>query len=259
MTLLGARQFEDLPEALVGAFESESKSVVDLDSVGKLVLAGSKVTEGGGAVVWADWTDDELVAVLKSSGKTEITTESYEERTLYTTGKISAAVLGDDQFALGTPEVVRDIVDVWYGDAEPVGGTTLDSFERTPQEACVRFSFEKLRLACDGLAAQSEVYDSVTQIYGSVPPEGDEVRLRLRVESSAATTEVATAVSDALGLGNRDGSEVNTILPPKARDDVTVGHEHDFVSVEYTQNADEDVTSAGGIIETIVCMTGHSR
>lgn len=267
-TLLGAGQFGDLPDALVEAFADESgsaeesESLFDVGRVGKLVLVGSDANaNAGGAVVWADLTDDELVTVLESGNETDARTESYGSQTLYTTGETSAATLGDTEFALGTPEVVRDIVDVWYGDAEPVGGETLDSFERTPLGAHVRFSFDELQLACDDVSAsQSDVYDAVTQIYGSVSGSGDAVRLQLRVESNAAASETATAVSDDLGLeGGDDPEGEDAGLPHKVRNDVTVEHEHDFVVVEYDPRADGNAEVAGVVVETITCLTGRSE
>ena len=259
--LVGARQFDDVPDGLVEASEGESSPTVDSNDAGKVVLVGSAEADGGGgAVVWADWTDDELIDVLESTDGAERRTEAYRGRTLYTTGETSAAILGDTEFALGTPKVVRSVVDVWHGDAEPVDGETLDSFERTPPEAPVRFSFDELHLACDDAApSQSDAYDAVTQIYGSVSATGDAVRLQLRVDSNAATSEVATAVSDDLGLDGEDDSESEGGgFPHKARNDVTVGHEHDFVVVELDPRADRNAEVAGVVLETIVCLTGSS-
>ncbi|WP_132058600.1 hypothetical protein [Halorussus amylolyticus] len=242
-TLLGAGQFDDLPDALVGMFGDESQSVIDPEAVGKMAFVGSETGDGGGAVVWADWTDDELLEVLESGGGNATPSESYRDRMMYGTDDASAAVLGDTEFALGTPEVVRTIADVWHGDADPVGGTTLDSFERTPSEATVRFSFEEIQFSCDDTtASDSDAYDAVTQVYGWVPASDDGIRLRLRVESNDATDEVAAAVRSDPGV---DG------------DAVTVGHDADFVTVEYSPD-DENSDFAGDGIETTVCAIGRS-
>lgn len=261
-TLLGAEQFGDLPDALVGAFEngSESRSAIDTDPVGKLVLVGSDVApDVGGAVVWADWTDDDLLDVFESSDETETQTERYRSRTLYTAGGTSAAVLGDQEFALGATEVVRNVVDAWHGDADPVGGETLRSFERTSRRAHVRFSFDELRLACDGVAAsRSAAYDRITQVYGSVPATGGVVRLHLRVAPDGDRTDVATALRNDLGVTGGDSSRgENAGLPHDAVDGVTVESEHDFVTVEYGSAGDRN-GFASDVVETTVCLTGRT-
>lgn len=245
-TLLGARPFDDLPDALGGMFEDHSRSTIDRRAVGKLVFVGSDADpDHGGAVVWADWTDDELIEVLDSGGDsaTDVRTDSYGDRTLYTTGETSAVELGDTEFALGTPEVVRDIVDVWHADADPVGGTTLDSFERTPLEANVRFSFGELRLTCDDtVASESGAYDAITQVYGSVPESDDTVRLHMRVGSNDASKGIAAAIRADLGVDD---------------DAVTVDYQNDVVTVEYSPE-DENSDFAGDVIETTVCSIGRS-
>lgn len=263
-TLLAAGQFADVPDALVEAFDSDPQSTVDASSVGKLAFVGSDVAgNAGGAVVWADWSDDELRGVLGSVGRADVRTETYGDRTLYTTAGTSAAVLADEAFALGATAVVRDIVDAWHGDAEPVGGATLDSFERTPREANVRFSFDELRLACDrGGEGRPDAYDRITRVYGWVPSTGDGIRLRLRVESGTAGGEVATAVRNDLAAGGeRDeaaSEEGDAGLPRGAATGVTVGHDHDFVAVDYALDAAENAALVSDVVETTVCAVGRS-
>lgn len=123
-TLLDARQFDNLAEA----FGSGSESAVDANRVGKLVLVGSGRGEdgdgsvtGGGAVVWADWpTTNRSASSNRKAGRTAGPNRTGTEPC--TRRETSAAVLGDAEFALGTTEVVRDIVDVCTATPNPSVG-----------------------------------------------------------------------------------------------------------------------------------------
>jgi hypothetical protein len=96
-------------------------------------------------VVRADWTeddlvglletDDDLVGLLETDDGSAPNEETYRGRTQFVSGGTAAATLGDTEFAVGTTATAKRLVDDWHGDAEPVGGTTLDSFERIPSRA----------------------------------------------------------------------------------------------------------------------------
>ncbi|SEQ89016.1 hypothetical protein [Natrinema salaciae] len=251
-TLLSASQFDDLPDALTKAFDTIPETAVDIDSVGTLLLVGSDVAkDAGGAVVWANWTADDLVTVLESQDDTDIQSESYRGQTIYTAGETSAAKVGETVFMFGTSTVVRDlIVSSTDDDAKPVGGKTLDSFARTPLSAHVRFSFETLGLSCNTIATSaktSSVYDGIQQVYGSVPDSGDEVRFHLRVDPSADRQEIATTVRDELGTVERDFV-----------DNIEVTDEHDFVAIQYSHNPDEKATVASEVLGSVVCRSNLS-
>ncbi len=262
-TLLAARQFDDIPTVLTGMFANNSSSSVDVSRVGKLLLVGSdRSDDSGGAVVWADWDDDDVISVLAPTEKAEIRTESYGGQTLYTSGATSVVVLGDTEFAFGTTEVVRTIADVWHGDSDPVGGETLDSFERTPLRATVRFSFDTLGVPCND-ASSPNVYDSVTQVYGSVPSDRNTVRLHLRVESNHVRHKVATAVRDDLETVSVESEEDasgtgSEKLPYDAVENISVDHKHDTVTLTYRPD-DKDDKYVHAVIETLVCLIGRSR
>ncbi|ODR79791.1 hypothetical protein BG842_07075 [Haladaptatus sp. W1] len=262
-TLFAASQFNDVPTALTGIFSTNSSSQVDMKRVGKLVLVGSNLSDNsGGAIVWADWNDDDVVSVLKQTDEAQVRTESYGDQTLYTSGATSAAVLSDIAFAFGTTKVVRTIVDIWHGDRAPVGGETLDSFERTPLRATVRFSFDTLGVPCNDVSS-SNVYDNVTQIYGSVPSDENAVRLHLRVKSNDVRRKVATAAMDDLETASVESeqNQSNTggaKLPYDAVENISVDDKHDTVTLTYRpDNKDDEYVRA--LVETLVCLVGRSQ
>lgn len=250
--LLNANQFTDLPTPLIRAFETRSEAAIDIDSVGTLLLVGSDVaSDAGGAIVWANWTADDVVDILESPTDTDVQSESYRGQTIYTAGEKSAAEVGETVYMFGTPTVVRDLIASSIDDdIKPVGGKTLDSFARTPLFAHVRFSFETLGLSCDTTSAslkKSSVYDGIDQVYGSVPESGDRVRFKLRVEPSADRQEIATTVRDDLG-----NSERNFV------DDIRITDEHDFVAIQYAPRTDRKATVVSEVLESVVCRSSLS-
>lgn len=278
--LLDADAFDALPGALREPFLAASPAVTSTDRIGKLVLVGSSGDEtsgtppggepasrtaDGGAVVWADWTDDELVSVLESETETGTRRDSYRGRTCYANGDTTGARLGDTAFALGSPDTVRRIVDVWHHDADPVGGEALETLERTPLGAPVRFSFDRLGPPHEDGGRSTTAWPSGARVvhrYGSVPAAGDSVRLRLRVEPAGKASEVAAAVQAELetASGNETAGTGEPTLSPTDVERIAVSQDHDFVTVEYRPDADgtPDPAAIDDVIATMIRVAGRS-
>jgi len=244
-TLLRASEFSHLPDVLTQSLDTTASTSLDLAPVGTVLLVGSPLAEhAGSATVWANWTSDDLKALLETTGGRDVRSESYRDQTVYTSGEMSAFKPNDHTSLFGVPAVVRNHID----DFERIDGETLDLFTITPIPAQVRFSFESLGLPCDATTeSRSTAYDDLTQVYGWVSESGDELRLRLHVDRDADRDEIERALRDDLDAADHDfGGKV------------TVERDSFFVGIRYAPESNDAATAVGAMFETVVCRCGLS-
>lgn len=246
--ILEAEQFRDLPSGVKRLLDVSSAAPVATDDVGKIVLIGGEGQTESGAIIWADWTEDELFD-LNDTTAAAVKNEPYRNRPVYVTDSTAAAMVSNNVFAVGSRTVVHDILDTWHGDGEPLGGSILNSFERTSRSARVRFSFNQLSLDCDGGVSSSGAYDELQQTYGWVSTETESLHIGLQAKPTADTESIATALRDDLGLSNYDQGAA---LPDEVINDITVTHERDSVMIEYVRNNDEML--GGAVLRSVLCI-----
>jgi len=124
-------QGSTFPEDVESAIEM-AREEVDLDPTGfNEGLLFMEVESSGtdedyaGMVMETDWSEDELIGVLDSMGISEPEQSEYGGKTIYSapdSDDSGMAVLSDGQYAIGSMDVIEDVVDVSNGDGEAVAG-----------------------------------------------------------------------------------------------------------------------------------------
>lgn len=254
-TLLRSSVFDDVPETLRSEIDNGQSSDASLR---ELVLIGTDAEDTSAAIVWADWSDERAKGLLKSSRS--VTSETYNGYSVSTAGETSVVVLNDGVFTVGATSAVRNVIDVWNDDVQPISGDTLRRFEGTPR-GNVRFSFDTLPLPCEGVTEnRSEAYSRVTQVAGATPKSDSTLRLELFVDSQDATDDVASAVRTDLGVsspGNQTGNATEG-FPEFVTDSITVVHQSDFVRIEYGGVDGESGEYVQKLIRTVSCLVDAS-
>jgi len=251
--LLAQPAFEGVAGHLGGAFDGSGP--VDIAALDKLLVVGSGVVDGSAAVVWADWSPDRLASLLGENGRPENGT--YAGQRTYETDKSSAAVLGDGIFALGTPRVVRSIVDVWHGDAKPISRDVLEPFERTHRNAPVRFATTGLAFKTASADSRTQAYETVTNTSVSITAGDDNttVTVSYEVGSTDADDPLAAALRRDLGLSDV-ATAVEPALPRGVRGDLAVRVDTEtIVTVEYRARDDSVRAQIENVLETLGSAT----
>lgn len=236
-TFLDGQAFNSLPEPLRALFDG-TETPLDPNSIGKLVFV-DPAPQGAVAVIWADWTRDDLANVLENATQGSIESGSYRSRTTYSTETTTAAVLADQAFAIGATEPVRAVVDVWHGEDDPVAQAVLDPFERTPQSAPVRFAASSMNYEGDTPDLRTDAYDRIVNASGWIEVRGGDPALgfQYQVDSIDVADSVASTLRADLSPTAGEGSDEWT-LSESVRNDITVERTGDIIRAEY-QDAEE--------------------
>ena len=188
----------------------EEEAGLDFRAVSEFLVFGN-LDDDPGSLVWADWTTDELVDTMEQEGGTTFETETYADRTVYVDDGDLLVALSEDggPFAIGPRDVVERTVDVWDGNADPLGGEMADLFGD--------LDAGYLRVASEMPAGASppseelsdDAFEAVTHVTGSFYPDGDERvgTMNLHVDSEETAQEIADSIS---GLVSRAQQEIES-------------------------------------------------
>jgi hypothetical protein len=119
---------------------AEERSGLDPRRMNELLAFGSVATGDGALLVRTDFTDAEVTELVETS--VDVAERTYRDRTVYASGNGSQlAVLGDGRYVLGTPTAVERVIDVQYGDVQPIGGEVRTAYDAA-QGGYMRFGFD---------------------------------------------------------------------------------------------------------------------
>lgn len=119
---------------------AEERSGLDPRRMNELLAFGSVATGDGALLVRTEFTDAEVTELVETS--VDVTERTYRDRTVYASGNGSQlAVLGEGRYVLGTPAAVERVVDVQYGDVQPVGDEVRTAYDAA-RGGYMRFGFD---------------------------------------------------------------------------------------------------------------------
>lgn len=228
-----ASPFVPVPIQLRGLVSTDSSKTVDPSRIGKLAFVGS--ADGHGAVVvWADWTKDHFAELVSVSGSDDHRTEIRHGKSMYTAGDTAGSMLTKTAFVVGHPSVVADTIGVWHGDEEPVGDSTLSTYDLTRRQSPFRFTLGEIRLPCDCITAvrKPQVYNNVTRLYGSLSKTGA-LRVSLGLDSKNSENTAALAATLRRDIGLTEGVSARIDLPSEAISKLSVLEGSDAVTVRF--------------------------
>ncbi|MDA0265081.1 MAG: hypothetical protein BZY83_02625 [SAR202 cluster bacterium Casp-Chloro-G2] len=114
-------------------FSSVSRAGVfaEISSAASLSGDGAEPDYFGG-LLHGTFVEAELIADLEAASGTSLVKEAYKGINVYSwaedDGETTMSVLDDSTFAFGTGGALKDIIDLWAGDAEPVSGAVIEAF-----------------------------------------------------------------------------------------------------------------------------------
>ncbi len=98
-----------------------------------------------GVIIEGSFDEEQFIDNIEEKTGEELTTSDYKGHKLYAVavqqGAFGIAFLSDTMLLLGTPEAVKDAIDVSKGDKKKIGGTILDAYNRLG-DALIKFAFE---------------------------------------------------------------------------------------------------------------------
>lgn len=254
--LLDGPSFADLPTR-VAHLVREPSSAIDSAPVGKVVVIGSNAGSGSGAVIWAEWSEDDLLDMLPQSGQGTLETQTYDGRTIHKIGERAGVRLAEQVFTVGTSDIVRSVVDVWHGDGDPVSAAVLRPFERTDREAPVRFATTGLAFHADSTPPRTTEYAPVANTSVSIATADREstVNVAYAVDSINAAKSLGEALERDLGIESVSGA-VEPALPRGIRRDLAVDRTGTVVTLRYRDGAETVAEYGGDVITAVAAATG---
>jgi hypothetical protein len=114
------------------------KTGLDLAAITRLVLfadfgsANQTKNNYAGLIVSGTFNEPALIASIQKQVKQTFTTGNYKGLTTYsgTQDEFEIAFLGQSQLVMGTPQAIRDAVDVSKGDKKPLNGSIPNTLNR---------------------------------------------------------------------------------------------------------------------------------
>jgi len=139
---------------------------IDLDDFSQAVIFADIATleqaDYLGVILEGTFDEEQFVDNIQEAMGEELTTSDYKGYKLYKYAvegeEAGIAFLSDRTLLLGTPQAVKDAIDVSKGDKRKVGGAILDAYNRLG-DALIKFAFE----------APEEAREALTE--GLVPGE----------------------------------------------------------------------------------------
>lgn len=193
------------PESYEAALE-EAEEESDLDPTGLRWAVGfagdgairARADAYGGVAFAADWTEEDLVAVMEENGA-EFEEREYGDRTIYEDvrdyAETDLGVLGDDQYVLGTPDAVEDVIDVDNDDEDAIGEDLTGAFESARDGAPIKFATEVPEEAVPGRvpvgrgdSIELDAFQDVGHVAGAVYSADEAVGVELRLLAADAET-----------------------------------------------------------------------
>ena len=132
---------EDAPQTLEGLLDQFGDDVAIVRQMEDVLVFGtfSDFNDSVGVVARGVFQEEAVLAVMQGRG--ERSSIDYKGRTIHTFQNQDAAfTLMEDLLVIGSPDIIRRVVDVHQGDAEPASGPVHDAFAAAGDPL--------LRLAC---------------------------------------------------------------------------------------------------------------
>jgi hypothetical protein len=211
-------------------------------------------TQYWGVILHAGWTADEITTELENQtdGRTWTQT-SYNGHTVYESepqsefqDRVWFGVLDDGQFVMGTPEAVKETIDVTEGDQQPVDGDLRSQYDRLRDDALVAFAADVPRdripeETVDRAAEQAPIdytaFTSVDVVSGAYYTSSGTVGVTVNMQATDA--DAAKDVHDVTdgGISFASGTVSNETVKEGLRD-VEVARDGSTVTVSYEKSVD---------------------
>ena len=120
---------EDAPQTLEGLLDQFGDDVAIVRQMEDVLVFGtfSDFNDSVGVVARGVFQEEAVLAVMEGRG--ERSSIDYKGRTIHTFQNQDAAfTLMEDLLVIGSPDIIRRVVDVHQGDAEPASGPVHDAF-----------------------------------------------------------------------------------------------------------------------------------
>jgi hypothetical protein len=220
-------------------------------------------------LLWTGWTEDDLLA-LDERMTGSLTEDTYNGKTVYrgsTAGESLLAVLDDGVFAVGPGDSVEDAIDVWQGDADPVGGEVRSAYS-SAAGGYARFGFDVPTAAIpaeSGGQLDVSVFRSVTYGYGSLTADSTAFQFSLRAEDGSSADEIADLATAGKTLVESQIDASADQLPSGERErarrlveSTSVNQQGRTVTIRNTNGAEAAVLGMGAIVGSFVLGLGNT-
>ncbi|WP_415381001.1 hypothetical protein [Halosimplex sp. TS25] len=153
---------EMVPANLSAALdETENQTGLDPRAADEVVMFNQQRNysqpQYSGAVVYADWSEDDVIAAVSNSSDKEYENTTVDGVTVYQPVENESdeedelsfgppepeewiAVLDEGEYVFGTQDAVNDTIDVAAGDAESVDGDLASAYEETRDDGYLRYA-----------------------------------------------------------------------------------------------------------------------
>jgi uncharacterized protein YdbL (DUF1318 family) len=228
-----------------------------------------------GLVIRADWSESDLVGAIEDDEGVDLTEREYEGVTVYESegGEMGPtqwlAAPGDGFFVYGSEEAVKDSIDTFEGDADPVGGELREVYDDAP-DGYVKFAsavpqeeVPDREVPAGGASLDVGAFKNVEFVAGAMYAEDDTlgttVRFHVEDEDSARDTKDVLQGAVSLLRGFADDGPVKDVLrgTEVTRDGTTVSFTHE-TTVEKLLAALAELDEAGGDSEDVPPQAGAS-
>ena len=255
-TFASATAGSDGPESVEDVLDQiESEAGLDPRGLNELItFAEVGESDSFGAVVWTDWSEDDLTAAAEDN-EADLEESSYEGTTIYEGEDGSLlGVLADGTYAIGPEDVVEATIDVHNGDADPVGGDVRSAYENS-QGGYVRFAFtvdEDLIPEESGGQFDVSVFEDVESGYGSVAAGDTAFQLTLTTTDGDSAENVADVIEGGLTT-MADQIEQESTFGPSGEE--LVANLLDAIeNTEVSQDGSDVTISTAGDVGTVVAV-----
>ena len=262
----GAESVDDL------LTEVREETGLDVNDISELLAFGQFVASEGeqpflGTIVWTEWPEEDVRAALELAA--DITEDSYNGRTVYTTEDVWVAVLDDGVYASGSPLTIRSLIDLREaqtdeGDPEDeevaiVTGGTRDGYLAARDEGYLKYGFEVDATSISSIPAEAvnqPLLEDVDYGYGAVYTEEDERigELVLQATGSSEAEDLRSILNGAVALGQERDEELGEKLLDRllleAADSMSVSRDGDVVRLEYRNDAE----ASGSVLVRLVAI-----
>jgi hypothetical protein len=219
-----AEKDADMPQTFEEAMqEFEDETGIDPRDFDEAVVFSDTECEDGywGATITGTVDEEELIENIEQETGEELTFSNYLGYKRYAdeSGEIGLCFLSDDAFLIGTLDAVEDALDVLAGDAMPLAGPVVDTYEALGDvwlRVAAELPAEAMEeIAGDESSIESETLERVEAVGASLDKVGDSVSIEIRV--CLTSPALAEALKVTL-LGAKTYFRASGDLPPEAVD-----------------------------------------
>jgi len=219
-----AEKDPEMPETVEEAMqEIEDEIGIDPRDFYEAVVFSDTECEDGywGATITGTFDEEELIENIEQGIGEELTSINYHGYKRYAdeTGENGLCFLSGDTFLIGTLDAVEDSLDVAAGDAMPLEGPVVDTYEALGDvwvRVAVKLPPESMEdLTGDEIPVESETLESVEAVGASLKKVGQNVSLEIRV---CLPSPVLAEALKVILIGAKTYFQLTADLPAEAVD-----------------------------------------